>query len=156
MNSSYPVMLPAFRLSPPFVCLRAASFTTSSCARLGDINGEEGSWKMTPALVWRQWPVSINAETETYPLIPPDSAFAGHQPLRQAERATITTTGACNSGWEQAGSGYFPGESDTLHTFLFTNESILFLEVLIENNWVHYFLYVAFSYTGISFFSRVQ
>lgn len=61
------------------------SVATSSCARLGDISGNEGSWKMTPALVWRQWPVSINAERGSYLLIPPDLAFTGHQPQREAE-----------------------------------------------------------------------
>lgn len=61
------------------------SFATSSWHDLVTSAGDEGSWKMTPALVWRQWPISINAGTESYLLIPPDLAFTGHQPLQEAE-----------------------------------------------------------------------
>ena len=68
------------------------SVATSSCARLGDISGDEGSWKMTPALVWRQWPVSINAEAVGYQLIPPDLAFYGSPKRCGRLRATIITT----------------------------------------------------------------
>lgn len=41
------------------------SFTTRSCARLGDISGDEGFWKMTPTLVWRQRAAGIKDEAET-------------------------------------------------------------------------------------------
>lgn len=85
-------------------------FSTSSCARLGDISVDEGSWEMTPALVWRQWPLSIKAET--WKLSAHTSRLGLYlvtNLLREAESIYPSALRALNRHF-----GHFPGESGAL------------------------------------------
>ncbi len=101
------------------------SFITSSCARLGDINGDERSWKMTPALVWRQWTVSINAETEGYLLIPLDLAFTGHQALREAE-SDLHNRQRCSQVGKEENLNIFQVSLARFRINLKTNKTVFF------------------------------
>lgn len=62
------------------------------------VGGCEGSWKMIPALVWRQWPVSINTGRERYLLI----YLQTWPPHRSSSTARV---------WEPGDFGHIPGRT---------------------------------------------